>query len=74
MMNKKGFKVGDKVRLKDPRGWAIGGVGVVVGFDGYIRVTWSIRSGASGVSFPHLADEIEHAVRVGEQLMLFNIF
>ena len=62
------FKIGDKVKLKEPELWGIGGIGTVMSFDTYIRVTWS-EGGNSAYNFPHLAREIECVVKIGEQLL-----
>ena len=69
-MKKHNFKVGDKVKLKDPRDWSMGDkVGIIVRFTApYIQVDWE------GIdewkkNYPHLPKEIEHIVKVGEQLM-----
>ena len=68
-MDRKGFKIGDKVKLKNPKQWSVGGAGLIVGFDGYIRVSWEKGSINVKSNFPHLVKEIEHVVKVGEQLM-----
>ena len=70
-MDREGFKIGDKVKIKNPNDWNMNiRIGTIVGFDTYIRVTYE---GGNVVwnRYPHLAREIEHVVKVGEQL-LFN--
>lgn len=68
-MDKESFKIGDKVKLKEPKDWGcIGGIGTVMYFDNYIRVTWE-KGEWAGENFPHFAREIEHTVRIGEQLL-----
>lgn len=71
-MDRKGFKIGDKVRLTDPPDWGkvTKGKGLIVGFDSYIRVDWQGTLGRGmGSYYPHKVNEIELAVKVGEQLM-----
>lgn len=70
-MDKKSFKIGDKVKLKPtyirvfPQTIE---VGKVVGFDeGYILVSYSGCCYKEG--FPYESNEIEHVVKVGEQLL-----
>jgi len=67
---KHNFKIGDKIKLKNPKSFSLGTATlVIVRFDGeYIKVTWG---GVSKREFPLLPNEIEIAIRVGEQLM-FN--
>lgn len=74
-MTKHDFKIGDKVKLKDSNQWGFGRhnpIGIIVGFDRYIRVTWESEY-TIGIhkNFPHFPNEIERIRRVGEQL-LFN--
>lgn len=71
-MNKSGFKIGDKVELIYPQLWSMGeGVGVITGFDEYIRVTWEGKD-ILHKDFPHVAGEIEFVSRPsikGQQLV-----
>lgn len=66
-MDKRGFKVGDRVKLKEPKKWSVGGIGIITGFDIYIRVKWE-NGGHRKDNFPHLPRELEHAIKVGQQL------
>ena len=72
-MDTKGFKIGDKVRLKGSHYCGISGndTGKVVSITCYIEVMWGGRLGSRLGTYPHRPEEIEHVVKVGEQL-LFN--
>lgn len=69
-MKNSGFKIGDKVKLKPQ--WRktfpqTTEVGEVAGLDkNYILVTYDGCAYKEG--FPYMPNEIEHAVKVGEQL------
>lgn len=67
-MDKKGFKIGDRVKLKE--GYFFGCRGktlTVTAFEnGYVYVIWD---GINAEYFPLYPDEIESAVKVGEQLL-----
>ena len=70
MVGKQGFKVGDKVKLKGNFcGISGDDIGQVVSVSHYIRIAWTgyLRARLDDI-YPHLAREIEHTVRVGEQL------
>lgn len=72
-MDKKGFKIGDTVKLKAPYYCGINSsaTGRVVGIRGfYVEVSWDgeLRR-RLGKWYPHKPSEIEHAVKVGEQLL-----
>ena len=66
-MDKKGFKVGDKVRLKDPKSFSLGiETLTIVRFEQkFIKVAWGK---AKNGEFPLYPNEIEFVVKVGEQL------
>lgn len=67
-MIKHNFKKGDKVKLKDPKGWSISNhIGKIVGFDMYVWVCWD-KPGNLYKRFPHLVRELEHAIKIGQQL------
>ena len=69
-MDKKGFKVGDKVKLKGNFcGISGDDIGQVVSVSHYIRIAWTgyLRVRLDDI-YPHLAEEIERVVKVGEQL------
>ena len=76
-MIKHNFKIGDKVKLKGSFCGISGndtGKVVKVKVGGYIRVLWGGDLGrklGKGDLYPHTPHEIEHIVKVGEQL-LFN--
>lgn len=65
-MNTK-FKVGDRVRLKNPRTFSLGSETLtIIGFDKqFIKIIWG---GKKDRQFPLYPDEIEYIVKVGEQL------
>ena len=66
-MDKKGFKVGDRVKLKNPRDFSHLGsmILTIMEFDSkFVLVNWGCAE-----TFPLYPNEIAHAVRVGEQLM-----
>jgi hypothetical protein len=71
-MEKHNFKIGDKVKLKDWVRFSCKGKVLIVvkeaedDFSRYIHVTYE---GVWGSYFPLLPDEIEPAIKVGEQLM-----
>lgn len=71
-MVKRSFKVGDKVRLKDHINFRCKGKVLTIikevgdDFNKYIYVTYN---GIWGSYYPLLPNEIEHTVKVGEQLM-----
>lgn len=67
-MNKHGYKIGDKVKLKHPKRWSMcTQIGVVVGFDEYyIRVSY--KGNVCYEDYPHLPREIYKVSRKGEQL------
>lgn len=62
------FKVGDKVRLKNPKSFSLGSETLtIICFDGkFIKVIWG---GQKEREFPLYSDEIEPVLRVGEQLL-----
>ena len=70
-MDKKSFKIGDKVKLKPGyirrfrQGTKTGEV-VLIGAT-YIRVVYGGQRHCCG--FPYMPHELEHAVKVGEQLL-----
>jgi len=71
-MDKRSFKIGDKVKLTNPSQWkwegmGLGTTGKIVAFDTFIRVDWGKT--ALGSCYPHIAREIEHAAAIGEQLL-----
>ena len=70
IMNEHNFKIGDKVRLKDHVNFKCKGkVLTIVDLDcgyKYIPVKWE---GMRWAYFPLLPSEIEHLVKVGEQLL-----
>ena len=72
-MKNHSFKVGDTVKLTGVFcGISSTDTGIVVGFGGYINVRWSgslDKCLSCGLSYPHKPSEIEHAVKVGEQLL-----
>ena len=75
-MIKHNFKIGDRVRLKNGSYCGIYSkdTGKVVGIKRYIEVLWGESLGkrlCSNTAYPHKPNEIEHAAKVGEQL-LFN--
>lgn len=71
-MDRKGFKIGDKVKLKDCVNFRCKGKVLTIvkeagdDFSKYLHVTYE---GIKGSYFPLKSDEIEHAVRIGEQLL-----
>jgi len=67
-MDKKGFKIGDKVKLKNPRSFSLGAATLtIVRFQGsFIKVIWG---GIKERDFPLLPNEIEYVSRKGEQLL-----
>jgi hypothetical protein len=69
-MAKESFKIGDRVRLTDPRNWDMGNpIGLIITFDRcYVRVLWEGTKWNKDKGYPHLPHEIEHVVKVGEQL------
>jgi hypothetical protein len=73
-MVKHSFKVGDKVRLKDHINFRCKGMVLTIikeagdDFSKYIHVTYN---GVRGSYFPLESNEIEYAIRIGEQLV-FN--
>lgn len=72
-MDKKGFKIGDKVKLKPNyvRRFRQGTkIGEIISFNHlYIRVKYD--GGFFGC--PYKENEIDHAVKIGEQLLLFEL-
>ena len=70
-MEKHNFKIGDKVKLKDPRPFPHLGTRVLTIVDldcGYKYLpVW--YEGMSWSYFPVLPSEIKHVVKVGEQLL-----
>jgi len=70
-MAKHNFKIGDKVKLKDPNSWENIGdsIGEVMGLiPPYIRVGWG-GSQKWMRNYPHRPGEIEYVIRKGEQLL-----
>lgn len=67
---KHNFKIGDKVKLKYPQDWSMGdSIGTIIKFiPPYIRVDWK-GSDYYRKNYPHLVREIEHTIKVGEQLL-----
>ena len=69
IMNEHSFKVGDKVKVKNPKEWCMNTrIGTIVGFDTYIRVTYD-GGDALWNKYPHLACEIEKVPIKGQQLL-----
>ena len=68
MMDRKGFKIGDKVKLKNPRSFSLGiQTLTIVHFEGkFIKVTWGELKERE---FPLYPCEIEYVPRKGEQLL-----
>ncbi len=68
-MNKYGYKIGDKVKLKHPERWSMHTqIGAVVGFDAYyVRVTY--KGNICREDYPHLPREIYKISVKGEQLL-----
>ena len=62
------FKVGDKVKLKDPKSFSLGTETLtIIRFEeNFIKVIWG---GLKEREFPLYPEEIEHVVKIGEQLM-----
>jgi len=75
METKHNFRIGDKVKQKNPQDWDMNNpVGAVIAFDRcYIRVLWEGTKWNNDKGYPHLPREIERVVKVGEQLLLFEI-
>lgn len=69
-MTKHNFKIGDRVKVKEPQYWSMNTrIGTVVGEDEYyINVTYE-GGGTLWKNYPHLPREIEHVIKKGEQLM-----
>ena len=67
-MDRKGFKIGDKVTLKNPRSFSLGTeVLTIICFQGkFIKVTWGELKERE---FPLYPCEIKHVVKIGEQLL-----
>ena len=65
------FKIGDRVRLKGSHycGISSNDTGKVVSITCYIGVMWGGKLGSLLGTYPHKPEEIEHAVKVGEQLL-----
>lgn len=74
-MDEHNFKIGDRVRLKGGTYCGISGddIGVVADIGGYIEVSWEGNLGKRLGYYPHLPSEIEPVMRVGAQLMLFEL-
>lgn len=70
-MDKEGFKIGDKVKLKGGSYGRYRGndIGEVVNIDVYIEVLWGGNLKRKLGIYPHRASEIEHVVKVGGQLL-----
>lgn len=66
-MKKHNFKIGDKVQLKNPKSFSLSieTLTIIRLEYKYIKVIWG---GVKEREFPLYPDEIEPAVRVGEQL------
>ena len=62
------FKVGDKVKLKNPKSFSLGTevLTIVRLEEKFIKITWG---GVKAREFPLYPDEIKHIVKVGEQLL-----
>lgn len=68
---KHNFKIGDRVKLKYAHDWENIGdiIGVIIRFTApYIRVDWGGEQKWKR-DYPHLPKEIEHTIKVGEQLL-----
>lgn len=67
-MDKKSFKIGDKVRLKNPESFLLSTeILTIIRFEEkFIKVIWG---GRKEREFPLYPDEIEYVSRKGEQLM-----
>ncbi len=67
-MNKHSFKIGDKVRLKNPKSFSLGTETLtIVCFDQkFIKVIWG---GMKEREFPLYPDEIEKVNVIGQQLL-----
>ena len=70
-MIKHNFKIGDKVSLKGSSYCGVSGndIGVVTSLHCYIEVLWQGYLGKKLGCYPHKPNEIEHAIKVGEQLL-----
>lgn len=71
-MNKHSFKIGDSVKLKDHISFTCKGKVLTItkeAGDDYSRYIHVVYEGVRGLYFPLLPDEIEPAVKVGEQLL-----
>jgi len=67
-MDKKGFKIGDRVKLKNPESFSLGAtILTIIRFEQkFVKVIWG---GVKEREFPLYPNEIERVSRKGEQLL-----